>query len=112
MKYKGISYLLRHLQVIFTALVLVTSTSASQAGWQRITDREAGFTINFPGRPAYGESTAPETGQPLETYSFYYNGNTLHIAFGPIIPSPKTTMQVNKVLSDTANVYASNAGNL
>lgn len=114
MKSKRISYPSRHIQVIFMVLTLATSTfvSAAQDGWQRITDQEAGFTISFPGRPAYGESTAPETDQPQETYSFYYNGNLLQVVFSPIIPVPRTTVQINKVLSDTADVYASNAGNL
>lgn len=114
MKHKSIYYRSRRMWVIFTALILSTSAyvSAAQKGWQRITDREAGFTVSFPGSPTYGESTAPETGQPLETYTFYYNGNTLHIAFGPIVPAPRTVMEINKVLSDTAEVYARNAGNL
>lgn len=100
--------------VLRTLIVIValSSVSPAQVKWQPILEEEAGFTISFPGQPTYGESTAPETGQPLETYSFYYNGNTLHIAFGPILPAPKTAMQVNKVMSDTADVYARNAGNL
>ncbi len=114
MKYKSISYLSRRIQVIATALTLATSTfiSATPNGWQRITDQEAGFTISFPGRPTYEESTAPETDQPQETYSFYYNGNLLQVVFSPIVPVPITTVQVNRVLSNTADVYARNAGNL
>lgn len=114
MKYKSTSYLSCLMQVILMALVFATSTivSTAQNGWQRITDQEAGFTTSFPGRPEYGESTDPETGQPLETYSFYYNGNMLHIAFTPIVPAPRTVLQINRVLSDTADVYARNAGNL
>ncbi len=114
MIYKSISYLTHLMWIIFTALVFATGTlvSTAQNGWQRITDQEAGFTLSFPGRPEYGESTAPETGQPLETYSFYYNGNLLQIAFGPMVPAPRTVMQVNRALSDTADVYARNAGNL
>lgn len=106
------SYLIHSLSQILMAIVVLSSASAVQTKWQRVFDKEAGFTVSFPGHPTYGESTASETGQPLETYSFYYNGNTLNVAFGPIIPAPRTTMQVNKVLSDTANVYARNAGTL
>jgi hypothetical protein len=36
----------------------------------------------------------------------------LHIAFGPIVPAPRTVVEANKILSDTANVYARNAGSL
>jgi hypothetical protein len=107
--------MLRH--AIFTLLNLIiigalAQASSAQATWQQLTDNEAGFTISFPGLPTYRESTAPETRQPLETYTFYYNGHTLHVAFGPITPVPRTTLQINKVLSDTADVYARNAGNL
>lgn len=114
MKYKSISYLARLLWITLTALVFATGTfvSTAQNGWQSVTDKDAGFTISFPGRPEYGESTAPETGLPLETYSFYYNGNMLHIAFAPIVPAPRTALEINRVLSDTADVYARNAGNL
>jgi hypothetical protein len=100
--------------VLRTLIVIgaLSSVSPAQVKWQPILEQEAGFTISFPGHPTYGESTAPETGQSLETYSFYYNGNTLHIAFGQILPAPKTAMEVNKVISDTADVYARNAGNL
>lgn len=99
----------------FLSLIILgafAQATSAQITWQRITDNAANFTISFPGRPEYGESTAPETGQPLETYSFYYNGNTLHIAFTPLVPAPRTVLQVNRALSDTANVYARNAGNL
>ncbi|HEX3557911.1 MAG TPA: hypothetical protein VHU19_01820 [Pyrinomonadaceae bacterium] len=114
MKYKSPYYLSRLMRVLFTALVFAASTfvSSAQNGWQRITDWEAGFALSFPGRPSYEESTVPETGLPLETYSFYYNGNLLHIAFAPIAPAPSTVMQVNKLLSDIADLYARNSGDL
>ena len=107
--------MLRRASLLLSALSIVgilSQASTVQVTWQTTIDTEAGFTIGFPGRPTYGESTAPETGQPLETYTFNYNGNTLHVAFGPIVPAPRTVMEVNKVLSDTANVYTRNAGNL
>ncbi len=114
MKYKNISYLSHLIKATFMVLALTTSpfVSAAQNGWQRIMDQEAGFTISFPGRPAYEGSTDPETGQPLETYSFYYNGNLLLIAFTPLVPTPRTAQQVNLALSNTAGVYARNAGDL
>lgn len=90
----------------------VAHASSAQTTWQRIYDRDAGFTISFPGRPAYRESTVPETGQPLETYEFYYNGHTLHIAFTPIAPAPRTAAEVNRLLSDTAGLYARDTGSL
>jgi len=36
----------------------------------------------------------------------------LHIAFTPIVPAPRTLLEINRALSDTAEVYARNAGNL
>lgn len=95
-----------------TLVVALARAYPAQVTWHRIIDNEAGFSVSFPGKPAYGESTAPETGQPLETYSFYYNGNTLHVSFGPIVPAPRTAVEVSKILSDTADVYARDAGNL
>lgn len=114
MKYKSISYLSQLIRVTFTALVITagTSISSAQNRWQVITDRQAGFTASFPSRPAYEESTVPETGQPLESYSFYYNGNLLRISYGPTVPAPRTTMQVNKLLAEIADLYAKNTGTL
>jgi hypothetical protein len=114
MKYKSIPYLSRLIRVALTALVVTTSASvsAAQNRWQEIMDRQAGFTVSFPGRPAYEESTVPETGQPLETYSFYYNGNLLRISFGPAVPAPRTAIEVNKLLGEIADLYASNSGAL
>lgn len=114
MKYKSISYLSQLIQVTLTALVITagTSISSAQNRWQVITDRQAGFTVSFPARPAYEESTVPETGQPLESYSFYYNGNLLRISYGPTVPAPRTTIQVNKLLGEIADLYARNTGTL
>jgi hypothetical protein len=55
-------------RIIGIALLKVTilsSISVAQVTWHKITDQEAGFTVSFPGQPTYQESTAPETGLPL-----------------------------------------------
>lgn len=98
--------------IMLTIIATNSSVFAAQNNWQRITDQEASFTISFPGHPTYEEVTDSETGQPKETYSFYYNGHTLLISFVPIVPAPKTASQIHKVLSDTSRVYARNAGSL
>jgi hypothetical protein len=36
----------------------------------------------------------------------------LHIAFGPTVPAPRTATEINRALSDMADVYSANAGNL
>lgn len=114
MKYRSLSYTLRFIGITATALVFAASTvvSSAQDGWQRITEQGAGFSISFPGRPSYEESLIPETGQPLESYSFYYNGNLLHIVFGPIVPAPRTAMEVNELLGRIAEGYARDTGTL
>lgn len=104
-----------HLRKYLVIVIVVTHavhSHAIQSEWQRNTDQEAGFSISFPGRPTYEESTDPGTGQPLETYSFYYNGTLLRISFSPVIPAPKSALQINKILSDTAGLYATTAGTL
>lgn len=106
------SHLRRYLVIIIVATHAFVQSHAIQSDWTRNTDQEAGFSISFPGRPTYEESTDPGTGQPLETYSFYYNGNLLRISFSPVIPAPKSTLQINRILSDTAGVYANTAGTL
>lgn len=112
MKYRSFSYTLRFIGITATALVFAASTfvSSAQNGWQRITEQGAGFSISFPGHPSYEESIIPETGQPLESYSFYYNGNLLHIAFGPIVPVPRTATEVNQLLGNIADGYAKDTG--
>jgi hypothetical protein len=102
---------------LFTLVSLITVGALSQASpaqvtWQRITDNGAGFTISFPGRPAYSESTVPETGEPLESYEFYYNSHTLRIGFGPFTRAPMTAAEVNRLLGDIAGLYARGTGNL
>lgn len=101
-----------YLVIIIVVVLPFLRVYATQTNWQRIIDEEAGFAISFPGRPTYEESTDPDTDQPLETYSFYYNGNLLRISFSPIIPAPTSALQTNKILSDTAGLYANNAGTL
>lgn len=106
------SHLRKYLAIIIVATHAFVHSQAIQSEWQRSTDQEAGFSISFPGRPTYEESTDPGTGQPLETYSFYYNGTLLRISFSPVIPAPKSALQINKILSDTAGLYATTAGTL
>lgn len=91
----------------FAVMVIAASPAlAAQIRWQQVVDREAGFTVSFPGQPAYRETTAEETGLPFEVYSFYYNGNLLQVTFQPLEPAPKTALEVNQVLSNSAKVYA------
>jgi hypothetical protein len=111
-KKSNMQYLTKSLAFVMIIFSTYLSASAIQVRWQRITDQEAGFTINFPGRPSYSESTIAENGQPMESYSFFYNGHTLAISFNPIIPPPRTALQVNQILSNTAEVYAKSGGTL
>jgi hypothetical protein len=93
--------------LLLTSIVTVLSpTLAAQIRWQEVVDREAGFIVSFPGKPTYKQTVAPETGLPFEVYSFYYNGNLLQITFQPINPAPRTALEVNQVLSNSADVYA------
>lgn len=93
--------------LLFTSIVIAFSPAfATQIRWQEIVDREAGFIVSFPGKPTYQQTIAPQTGLPFEVYSFYYNGNLLQITFQPINPVPRTALEVNQVLSNSAEVYA------
>lgn len=92
--------------LLFTSIVTALSPAfAAQIRWQEVVDREAGFIVSFPGKPTYQQTAAPETGLPFEVYSFYYNGNLLQITFQPINPAPRTALEVNQVLSNSARVY-------
>src|SRR5829696_3930410 len=97
---------LTHILLLSSIVIAVSPAFAAQIRWQEIVDREAGFTISFPGKPTYQQAIAPETGLPFEVYSFYYNGNLLQITFQPINPVPRTASEVNQVLSNSAGVYA------
>lgn len=99
--------LTRILILTLTSIVIAFSpVFAAQTRWQEIVDREAGFMISFPGKPTYQQTVAPKTGLPFEVYSFYYNGNLLQVTFQPINPAPRTALEVNQVLSNSAEVYA------
>jgi hypothetical protein len=102
----------RLLAATLLAVIACSLTPTAQVTWHKIVDQEAGFTISFPGKPTYQESTSAETGLPLEAYSFYYNGDLLQITFQPLAPPPKTALEVNQILSNSAVVYANSAGTL
>ena len=107
---------MKRLSHLLLITLLISSTlsfiSTAQGQWQRITDREGGFVINFPGYPAYQQTTVRDTGLATEIYSFLYLGHTLQISFGPLDPLPKTTREITKALSDSAASYTNGFGTL
>jgi hypothetical protein len=98
---------------ILIAAYLITTlpqASAAQAKWQRITDREAGFTISFPGKPTYKQLINPVTDEPMENYAFAYGLHYLQIMFWTLTDPPRSRDEAIKMLNNMVQVYGRNAG--
>lgn len=101
--------------ILILAITLIAplpQASAVQDRWLRITDREAGFNISFPGKPAYQQLANPVTGEPMETYSFAYGAHHLQIMFWTFADPPRSKAESIKLLNNAIQVYGRNAGKL
>lgn len=101
--------------ILFLAITLIAPlphASGTQEQWQRITDREAGFTISFPGKPDYKQLTNPTTDEPMENYSLAYGAHHLQIIFWTLTDPPRSKAESIKWLNNAVQVYGRNAGTL
>jgi hypothetical protein len=98
--------------IALALLLLLSPADAAHRPWQTITDQDAGFKISFPGKPTYQQFPNPETGEPMEQYSFQYNGHQLVISISTLDDPPRTAAEVFQLLNNTAQVYATGAGTL
>jgi hypothetical protein len=94
--------------ILTTAMItaVLLQVSVAQDQWQRITDREAGFTISFPGKPSYEQSTDPTLPHQTETYKFFYNGRLLQIIFAPLVKQPRTPTELSDAFAEITRMQA------
>jgi hypothetical protein len=92
--------------LFIAAMVTVTLPQASiaQDQWQQITDREAGFTISFPGKPTYEQSDDPTLPHQTEKYKFFYNDHLLQIIFASLNRQPQTSTDVSDDFAEITRV--------
>jgi hypothetical protein len=101
----------------FLRILLITSIAvafpqilAAQERWQQITDREAGFTISFPGKPIYEQSADPTLVHQTEKYKLFYNGRLLQITFAPLVRQSRTPTDLSDAFSEISRVQANDSG--
>jgi len=87
-------------------LIAISEATSAQDSWQRITDREAGFTISFPGKPSYEQSDDPTLTHQTEKYKFFYNGRRLQIIFAPLTKQLQTSTDVSDAFAEVTRVQA------
>jgi hypothetical protein len=105
------SYLIRcHLRALILVQFFFLSPTA-QTVWQPLTDREAGFTVCFPGKPVYEETRLPQSGDPEETYKFQYGENFLWVKFAPLIRVPRNSVELSQAYAEITSEF-SNKGTL
>jgi hypothetical protein len=99
-------YFTQSLLIAAIAIIAPPRASSTQGQWQRITDREAGFTISFPGKPSYEQSADPTLPHQTETYKFFYNDRLLQITFAPLVKQPRTPAELGDAFSEITRVQA------
>jgi hypothetical protein len=100
----------RHLSTFVLAQFFLL-TSAAQTVWQPFTDEEAGFTVNFPGKPSYEEGSLSQNGDPEETYKFQYGDNFLWVKFAPLSGIPRDSVGRSRMYAQITRDF-SKAGTL
>jgi hypothetical protein len=99
----------RLLRYYFPTLILVgifSLISIGQAGWQPLTDEEAGFTVSFPGKPTYEEVSHPQSGDPEETYKFHYGENFLRVTFVSLPRAPSSSAELRRAYAEIARNFS------
>jgi hypothetical protein len=92
--------------IFFSVLIAFQQVISAQSSWQQLTDREAGFTIDFPGKPTYEQSNDPTLVHQTEKYKFYYNGRRLQIIFAPLTRQLQTSTDVSDAFAEITRVQA------
>lgn len=96
----------RHLSAFILAQLFLLTSTFAQAVWQPFTDREAGFTVSFPGKPSYEEGSLPQTGGSEETYKFHYGENFLWVKFAPLPRVPRNPVELGRVYAEIARDFS------
>ena len=74
----------KHLSFLYLALTLLTqltSATAVQSTWYKLTGTDRDFAVEFPGRPTYEEVPVSSTEKRLQTYSFAYGNNYFSLKY-------------------------------
>ncbi len=103
--------MLRRLSHCLTAGIIGISFSlitVSQEVWQTFTDEEAGFTISFPGRPTYEQTSLSQSGDPEEKYKFQYGEHFLSISFVPLLGNPRNSVELSQAYAEFTMEYSKN----
>lgn len=97
-------HILRYISFAFIILIACVAHSlvslAAQNTWETTTDKEAGFTIKFPGQPAYEQTVNPQTGNQSETYKFHFGESFLSITFSPYLKSHRNIADVSRAWAE------------
>ncbi|HEX8495302.1 MAG TPA: hypothetical protein VF658_20995 [Pyrinomonadaceae bacterium] len=97
------------IMVLLLTISLIPVSSA-QTTWQQVTDREAGFTISFPGQPTYQATADPATGLQTEIYKFFYSGRLLQITFALLPKSVRNRAEFGRVYSEFTQLVVPSSG--
>jgi hypothetical protein len=92
------------ISVIFSTSLLAHAT---QTGWYKLTDSEAGFAISFPAKPVYEQVRNPTTDEPMENYTYNVNQHQLMITIQHLSNPPRTASELRELLNGSAQLYAS-----
>lgn len=98
-------YFTRLLLAAMMTTVAFLQVSVAQEQWQRTIDKEAGFTISFPGKPSYEQSTDPTLLHQTETYKFFYNERLLQITFAPLAKQPRSSSELSDAFAEFTRVH-------
>ncbi|MGB7925731.1 MAG: hypothetical protein WCF57_21010 [Pyrinomonadaceae bacterium] len=95
--------------ILFSILILLIALpqrAFAQVSWQQLTDKEAGFTIGFPGKPTYEQSADPTLVHQTESYRFFYNDRRLQSIFAPLTRQLQTSADVSDAFAEITRVQA------
>jgi hypothetical protein len=107
-KHPHMPCLFRHYLAALIFVSFFSASSAAQATWQPFTDREAGFTISFPGEPTYGQVSIAQSGDPEETYKFQYGEHFLSITFAPLLSIPRNSVELSRAYAEVTKELSRN----
>lgn len=94
---------------VIISIIFMTSSLAlaTQTGWYRLTDGEAGFSISFPTKPRYEQVRNPTTGEAMENYTYSFKHHQLMITVQHLSDPPRTANELRELLNSSAQLYAS-----
>jgi hypothetical protein len=100
------SALLRNYTIALAIVISLSHSTRAQEVWQPYTDKEAGFTISFPGKPTYEQVSAPQSGNPKETYKFQYGEHFLSVTFAPLLRVPRNSVELSQAYAEITREFS------